>query len=438
MLTKGHNADAIIVRGTDAYAKEVSESWVFRDAGRPTAVFEADSPQSVQDAVRCATGSGLPFCARNGGHSKTGSSLCEGVMIDLHGYSGVSWNRQASRAYIKAGTTLGEAQFWIVNQTNKFLVAGNCPQAGISGVTLGGGLNSYEDEFGLACDSLVQLRMVLPSGQLVNVRRQGNFSDLFWASCGSGGSFVGVVTDFVMKLQRRAKYDRNVIFRYDWNLSVAPQVLSAWRLHLSSSEDKKPTIFQLKLTRGRLRGYGVCWNAFSTRGCEKRLEATPMFAAAWPKKMFTQATSSLLYPMMFHSKAGRYGTALPKISPAKAMLNQQFAVRGGSNGVSWGNVVWRRGSDLLPWEYAQLIELCNSQVVSACSWRPLGSQTKRVPLKATAFYMRGGDAILYANFRKLDPAYESARWQFYRILSNVNFGSYLNYGDLTLHNYSRM
>mmetsp|Transcript_17345 Transcript_17345/g.36018 ORF Transcript_17345/g.36018 Transcript_17345/m.36018 type:complete len:153 (-) Transcript_17345:413-871(-) len=120
------------------------------------------------------------------------------------------------------------------------------------------------------------------------------------------------------------------------------------------------------------------------------------------------------------------------------MLNQQFAVRGGSNGVSWGNVVWRRGSDLLPWEYAQLIELCNSQVVSACSWRPLGSQTKRVPLKATAFYMRGGDAILYANFRKLDPAYESARWQFYRILSNVNFGSYLNYGDLTLHNYSRM
>ncbi len=55
--------------------------------------------------------------------------------------------------------------------------------------------------FGLACDQLLGLEMVLFNGTVVYADRKKPHRDLFWASCGGGGG-LGIATEYVIKLHR--------------------------------------------------------------------------------------------------------------------------------------------------------------------------------------------------------------------------------------------
>lgn len=62
---------------------------------------------------------------------------------------------------------------------------------GMGGFVLGGGYGLQSRMYGLAIDNVLGLEVVLPSGELKEVK-QGD--DLFWALCGAGGGNIGVVT----------------------------------------------------------------------------------------------------------------------------------------------------------------------------------------------------------------------------------------------------
>ena len=53
---------------------------------------------------------------------------------------------------------------------------------------------------GLACDSVLELEMVLYDGSVVRANAS-HHPDLLWASCGGGGG-LGVVTEFVLRLHK--------------------------------------------------------------------------------------------------------------------------------------------------------------------------------------------------------------------------------------------
>lgn len=69
---------------------------------------------------------------------------------------------------------------------------------GVAGFTLGGGSGWIERQYGLACDNLVSVDLVLADGTLVTASRE-NHPHLFWALHGGGGNF-GVATAFEFAL----------------------------------------------------------------------------------------------------------------------------------------------------------------------------------------------------------------------------------------------
>jgi FAD/FMN-containing dehydrogenase len=68
---------------------------------------------------------------------------------------------------------------------------------GVGGLTLGGGFGYLTGEYGNVIDNLLEVEIVLASGEIVKASDQEN-TDLFWALRGAGHGF-GVVTEFLFK-----------------------------------------------------------------------------------------------------------------------------------------------------------------------------------------------------------------------------------------------
>ncbi len=66
------------------------------------------------------------------------------------------------------------------------------------GAALGGGLGRYQGYYGLIQDNIVDLDLVLASGEIVTVSDQSH-PDLFWGLKGAGHNF-GIVTRFTIRV----------------------------------------------------------------------------------------------------------------------------------------------------------------------------------------------------------------------------------------------
>jgi FAD/FMN-containing dehydrogenase len=135
---------------------------------------------------------------RSGGHSTSGQSVCDGgLMIDLSGLRGVRVDPRAKRAWVPAGSLLGEldreAQFFGLATT-----AGTVSHTGAAGLTLGGGFGRLGRRFGLSCDNLLSVDVVTAGGEVIRASRDEN-RELFWGLRGGGGNF-GIATNFEYRL----------------------------------------------------------------------------------------------------------------------------------------------------------------------------------------------------------------------------------------------
>jgi FAD/FMN-containing dehydrogenase len=92
---------------------------------------------------------------RSGGHSISGSSVCDGGMvIDLSCMKGIRIDPEKRTAWAQAGLTLGEfvqaTQTWGLATTT-----GTVGGTGLAGLTLGGGLGWFMGKYGLTIDNLL-------------------------------------------------------------------------------------------------------------------------------------------------------------------------------------------------------------------------------------------------------------------------------------------
>ena len=65
---------------------------------------------------------------------------------------------------------------------------------GVGGLTLGGGISFFSNQYGWACDNVASYEVVTASGIIVTASPT-SFSDLYWALRGGGNNF-GIVTKF--------------------------------------------------------------------------------------------------------------------------------------------------------------------------------------------------------------------------------------------------
>jgi hypothetical protein len=192
----------------------------------------------------------LSVAVRGGGHSVSGSSVCDGGMvIDLSCMKGVCIDPAKKTAWAQAGLTLGE----FVQATQAYGLAtttGTVGGTGLSGLTLGGGLGWFMGKYGLTIDNLLAVDLVTADGRVERASADEH-PDLFWAVRGGGGNF-GVVTAFEFQLHPVGpvlsgkvvypmKCAREVLRFYREYTSTAPDELTAYAC-LATTPDGLPAV----------------------------------------------------------------------------------------------------------------------------------------------------------------------------------------------------
>jgi FAD/FMN-containing dehydrogenase len=204
----------------------------------PALIARCAGVADVIAAVKFARDNGLLVAVRGGGHSFPGLSVCDGgIVIDLSMMKGIRVDPHSRTVRAQAGVLLGELD----RETQAFGLAipsGIVTHTGVSGLTLGGGINWLQRKYGLAIDQLHSVDLITAEGEFVKANETEN-PDLFWGLRGGGGNF-GIVTSFEFRLNPVGPTVlAGPIF---WPIEEAPKVLRFYREWIAEAPDELMTI----------------------------------------------------------------------------------------------------------------------------------------------------------------------------------------------------
>jgi FAD/FMN-containing dehydrogenase len=215
---------------------------------RPQAVVQCNKPSDAAETISMASRAGVATAVRGGGHSIAGHSSTPGIVIDVTPMRSVSVSHGV--ATVGAGARLGDL-YDALDEQGLTIPAGCGPSVGIAGLTLGGGLGVLGRKHGLTADHLVEARIVLANGRVVECDDEHD-EGLFWALRGAGGGNFGVVTSFMF---RTVTAPATTCFNLAWPLAQGVSVVEAWQgwaptapdelaasVHMTASADRPPMV----------------------------------------------------------------------------------------------------------------------------------------------------------------------------------------------------
>lgn len=195
----------------------------------PSLIVFCQRTKDVVNALKWARENNEPFRVRSGRHSYENYSLLnKGLVIDISDMNNMAINLQDMSVKIEAGANLGKVyrELWEKGVT---IPAGTESSVGVVGLTLGGGMGMLSRLFGLTCDNLLELEIVIAGGQdgakIIQANRQNN-NDLFWASCGGGGGNFGIVTSLTFKLHAISEVS---LFSITWGWTDFELAFDTWQ-----------------------------------------------------------------------------------------------------------------------------------------------------------------------------------------------------------------
>jgi len=172
----------------------------------PGFVVFALTTDHVVKAVRFAVDHGLCIAVFGTGHdfinrhSCTGgvyvrTTFMKGMEFDVNDSNGYGW----SQGNVKVGPgvifhELHEA----ASQQGKFMSSGHATTVGVAGWSMGGGHGPTANMAGNGADNILEVELVTGEGAVLRVNKDEN-ADLWKAIRGGGGSWVGIVTEFVLR-----------------------------------------------------------------------------------------------------------------------------------------------------------------------------------------------------------------------------------------------
>src|SRR5919107_1600844 len=227
-----------LLRPQDSSYEDARKVWNGSIDRFPALIARCAGVADVIAAVKFAKDNGLLVAVRGGGHSYPGYSVCDGgLVIDLSLMKGIRVDPQKRTVRAQAGVLLGELD----RETQAFGLAvpsGIVTHTGLSGLTLGGGINWLMRKYGLTIDQLLSVDLVTAEGELVKASETEN-ADLFWGVRGGGGNF-GTVTEFEFRLNLVGPIVlAGPIF---WPMEESPNVLPFYRQWIAEAPDDLMTI----------------------------------------------------------------------------------------------------------------------------------------------------------------------------------------------------
>jgi FAD/FMN-containing dehydrogenase len=231
----------VAIAGSPAYAERHRPSNARFLEIEPQAVVSCAAAPDVSETISFARRHGLDVAVRSGGHSFAGHSSTRGVLIDVGPMRSLSVSGGA--ATVGAGARLGEV-YAALEEHDLAIPAGTCPDVGVAGLTLGGGLGILGRTHGVTSDSLVAAEIVLGDGSILTCDASHE-PDLFWALRGAGSGNFGVVTSLVFH-PVPAPDGMNV--HLVWPFSRAADVVRGWQSWAPNGPDGLAA--SLKVTAG--------------------------------------------------------------------------------------------------------------------------------------------------------------------------------------------
>ena len=193
------------------------------DGARPLAVLSVAGAKDVATAFSFAQHHGVRVAIRSGGHSYPGWSAGDGALVvDVRPLDKVSL--AGTTATVGAGASLVQV-YDVLGSRGRGVPGGSCPTVGVAGLTQGGGVGVLTRAYGLTCDSVTAMQVVLADGRVVTASADRE-PDLFWALRGGGGGHLGVVTSFTFTTFAAPEITRAYLaWPYSAATRVVPQFL---------------------------------------------------------------------------------------------------------------------------------------------------------------------------------------------------------------------
>ncbi len=201
-------------------------SWNLYFSRYPLAIVFVQNKQDILNALNFCRENKITFRIRAGGHALEGwSSLDGGIIIDLREMKGIRVDQKKRLAFVQPGVT--QAQAVVALGELGFAIPTGLEQTpGIAGVTLGGGIGLSIREFGLACDHLVEVEIILASGKIVRATKENKYKDLLFACQGGGGGNFGLVTEFVYSVIPRGDV---TLYQIAYSYETLETVIDTWQ-----------------------------------------------------------------------------------------------------------------------------------------------------------------------------------------------------------------
>ncbi|KAJ6012402.1 hypothetical protein N7522_002757 [Penicillium canescens] len=166
-------------------------------------VVNATTTAHVQTAIRFARKNNLRLNVKNTGHNPEKSSA---YVSGTHNMKGFQIHKSFKACdtcephmagTVGAGIQDGEL-FAAMAKHGAIAVKGTNSDVGVAGWSAGGGHGYATGQYGMGADSILEAELVTPEGKLIRVNER-DYSDLFWAIRGGGGSTFGVIISVTVK-----------------------------------------------------------------------------------------------------------------------------------------------------------------------------------------------------------------------------------------------
>ena len=242
---RGSLRGELLCSSDDAY-NEARLIWNAMFDKRPALIVRCTEVSDVISSVNFARTHSIPVAVRGGGHNVAGSGACDGgLMLDMSRMKSLRVDPANRTARAEPGLTWGEFD----RETQKFGLAttgGICSEAGIAGVSLGGGYGWLMRKYGLALDNLVSVNVVSADGQLRTASATEN-ADLFFGVRGTHSN-LGIVTLLEYRLHpvgpmvisglvlHPLEKAGEVLRFYREYTAQVPEEMSAWAAMLTSPD----------------------------------------------------------------------------------------------------------------------------------------------------------------------------------------------------------
>lgn len=234
------NVEGEIITGKDPGYAMARKIWNSDVKSEPSVIFRPKNVEDLKRIVSFASHNKKSLTIKNGGHGASGASLNpNGFVVDMHYFKQYSVDLQGSNVTLSAGLLNNEVAK-ILDPLQKFVPIGTCPDVGISGLTLGGGIGFLSKKYGLTCDNVNYFKVLTGEGKEIIVNGYCH-PELFSVLKGAGHCNFGIVTEINYQLVDIP----SVVFggTLAFSIKSAKKVLAHYLELMQSNEDNDLFIY---------------------------------------------------------------------------------------------------------------------------------------------------------------------------------------------------